>query len=126
MTAQFTVAGKKACKDPSVCLSFEGMTVTAASSLWQASYTVGDECFAGVLRSDEGVYHLPIVCGDQKVTLLDGGCTLRFEKGLVLRSTVPTDVDVGKRVFHQVGGFVYLPVKIPVKGEARFTLSVEG
>ena len=125
MTAQFTVAGTKACKDPSVCLSFEGMTVTAASSLWQASYTVGDECFAGVLRSDDGVYHLPIVCGDQKVTLLDGGCTLRFEKGLVLRSTAPLSVDVEKRVFHQVGGFVYLPVEILVKGNVRFTLSVE-
>jgi hypothetical protein len=66
------------------------------------------------------------VVGEKSASLSPDGCTLTVEGGLSVTSSVPLRVNVAERVFHQVGGFVYLPVKIPVEGEARFTLSVEG
>lgn len=124
MTAEFTVGGEKSCKDGGVRLRAEGMTVTAQAARWQASYTVEDEEVRFCLRSSGGVYHLPLVVGEKSAALSPDGCTLTVEGGLTVTSSVPLRVNVEERVFHQVGGFVYLPVEIPVEGEVILSLRV--
>jgi hypothetical protein len=124
MTAEFTVGGEKSCKDGGVRLRVEGMTVTAQAARWQASYTVEDEEVRFCLRSSGGVYHLPLVVGEKSAALSPDGCILTVEGGLTVACTVPLRVNVEERVFHQVGGFVYLPVEIPVEGEVALSLRV--
>ena len=124
MTAEFTVNGEKSCKDGSVRLRAEGRTVTAVAAHWQADYTVKDEEAEILVHSVDGVYHLPIVTGEREAILSEDGCTLTVEGGLTVTSTVPLRGNVKARVFHQVGGLLYLPLEIPVDGEARLTFRI--
>jgi hypothetical protein len=100
------------------------MTVTAEAEHWKASYTVEDEEVRFCLRSSGGVYHLPLAVGEKSAALSPDGCILTVEGGLTVACTVPLRVNVEERVFHQVGGFVYLPVEIPVEGEVALSLRV--
>ena len=123
MTAQFVIDGQQACRDRSARLSHEGTEVIATAEGWQARYAFrGDELKITPDCAD-GCYHLPIVCGkDRRVTLSEDRTALKIEGGVTVVSSVPMDVDPDKRVLHPVGGLMYLPIEIPVKGSVTVVL----
>ena len=116
MTAQFYIDGRPACQDKSARVSFEGNRVIAKAAAWQASYEFLGEELKITLECGEGVYALPMVCGDRKATLSEDKTVLKIEGGATVISSVPMEIDIEKRVFNQVGGLSYLPVSIPING----------
>ena len=68
---------------------------------------------------------MPIVCRrDSRIELSDNRCILNIDKKLIITSDTPMNVDCTKREFHQVGGFLYLPISVDVQGETRILLKV--
>jgi len=125
MTAQFVIDGIMACKDQSVTLSAQQMTVTASTELWQASYTVNDNSVDILLVTENGLYHLPIVCAKQTtVTVSDDRCTVIIGQKLRIVSDVPLIIDATKRCFNQVGGLMYLPISAEVKGQVALSIQI--
>lgn len=125
MTAQFYIGGQPACKDKNVTLTSTDASVTASAEKWQATYSLGDSFVIDLTCEDE-VYALPLVCPkDEKVTLSPDGLTLRLGDSLTVTSTTPMTCDPELRFFNQVGGLLYLPVSVEVKGSVRLTLSVK-
>lgn len=124
MTAQFVIDGQLACQQTGdVALTSCEHTVTASTDTWQASYTFDDKRLTIRLCCDEGVYQLPIVASKERtVTLSDDGRVLTIDRGPTVRSSVPLHVDVDQRVFHPVGGLLYLPIDIPVHGTVDVVL----
>lgn len=125
MTAQFVVNGKQACKDKNVALSSDGRTVAATAELWRAGYTLDGDCTAIELECECGTYNIPIVCSRKSnVTLSDDGLTLVIDNKLTLTSNARLTVDCDKRVFNQVGGLLYLPISVEVKGKVRLSITI--
>lgn len=123
MTVQFLIDGGLSCCERNVTLSSEGNTVTAKGEKWQASYRFYDTELEIVLTSAEGVYQLPIVCSKEThASLSEDEMKLSFADGLTVTSTAPMEVDTDKRIFHQVGGLLYLPIKVRVCGTVRLIL----
>ena len=123
MTAQFIVNGKMGCLEKEVALRVNGKEVSAIASAWQATYTLTDSAVNIVLDCQNGIYHLPIVCPKSRcATLSEDGRVLKIDHALTVKSDVPLAVDCQKRVFHQVGGLLYLPIAVSVLG--RVTLSI--
>ncbi len=123
MTVQFLTDGKLSSAERNVKLTYEGNTVTARGAAWRASYSFGDEELEIALASEGGVYQIPIVCSKEThASLSEDKMTLSFEGGLTVTSTAPIEVDTNRRVFHQVGGLLYLPVRVSVDGEVRLVL----
>ena len=124
MTAQFTVDGEMACKDKNVTLTHTDSSVTATGEKWSATYSLGDS-FRLDLSSENGSYALPIVCHvNERVEISDDKKTLRIGESMTVRSTSEMTVDPDKRVFNQVGGFLYLPVTVAVKGSVSVEITV--
>lgn len=125
MTAQFYVDGKMGCKDKNVSLTHTDRSVTATAEKWSATYTLS-ESFKIELTCEDGVYALPIVCPkNEAVTLSDDGLTLSLGDDLTITSTARMSVDPEKRCFNQVGGLLYLPVSVEVRGNVTMTVSVK-
>ena len=117
------VNGKMGCLEKEVALRVNGKEVSAIASAWQATYTINDSEVTIVLNCQNGVYHLPIVCPKSRcATLSEDGRVLKIDHALTVKSDVPLAVDCQKRVFHQVGGLLYLPIAVSVEG--RVTLSI--
>ena len=125
MTAQFEVGGKYACKDKSVRLASENMTVTASAEFWQAKYTVNEDSVDILLISENAVYNLPIVCGKSTVVnVSDDKHSVTIGNSLSVVSDTSLNIDGNKRVFNQVGGLMYLPISVDVKGTVSLSVKV--
>ena len=125
MTAQFVVDGEMGCKDKSVTLSACGTEVTATAKKWQAKYAIGENELDITLCSPCGVYNLPIVCKkDSRVTLSEDSLTLSVDEKLIIEADTPLEVVCDKRVFNQVGGLLYLPISLAVKGCAKLSVRI--
>lgn len=122
MTPQFWICGRQSCKDPGVRLSAEGATILAQGPDWQAEYCFREDVLEIRLRTEEGNYQIPLVCGEMPAVLSEDGRGLALGEDLQIEGSVPLEVDVKKRLFHQVGGLLYLPLGIPVKGTATLRL----
>ena len=125
MTAQFIIDGKMACRNQNVKLSYSGTKISAKAEDWQAKYTFNEDSVEIILNCKQGIYHMPIVCRrDSRIELSDNRCMLNIDKNLSITSDTPMNVDCTKREFHQVGGFLYLPISLDVQGETRILLKV--
>lgn len=125
MTAQFLVDGKMACRDQNVDLFYKETTISAKAEDWQAEYAFCENSLEITLKCQNGTYQLPIVCKkDSEVKLSDDCCTIEIDQKLVINSDRALKVDCEKRVFHQVGGFLYLPIEVDVQTEAKLTIKV--
>ena len=125
MTAQFIINDKMGCTDTNVELYMSGTEITASSSDWQAKYAVKDEAFNISLSCENGTYNIPIVCGrDAVVTVSNNRCNVLIDGKLSIKSDVPISIDSTKRVFNQVGGFLYLPISLDVKGTAKICIKI--
>ena len=125
MTAQFIVGGEMACLDQSVSLNAENERVTASSSRknWRTDYIFGENTLKIELTSIDGIYQLPIVCSkDQKVCLSPDEKTVSIEGGPTIRSSAKILIDTSRRIFHQVGGLSYLPLKVNVERSANISI----
>ena len=123
MTAQFIVGDKPACQSNGVNLSTSDTTIIASCDQWQAKYAFSNEELTISLFCANGVYNLPIVCPDSvSATLSDDKKTLSIENGATITCSTPMNVELNKRVFHQVGGLAYLPVSIPVTDRVTITV----
>lgn len=125
MTAQFIVDGKMACRDQKVDLSYSGTKVTAKAEDWQVEYSFKEDSIEMTLTCEEGIYHLPIVCKkDSRIELSDDKCMIEIDKKLTITSDTTMDVDCTKREFHQVGGFLYLPVSVDVHEIVKISIKI--
>lgn len=123
MTAQFVVDGVQACRDKRVSLSADGTTVTAQAEKWQARYAFEGARLTITLDCEDGEYHLPIVCSKERsASLLEGGTCLHIDGGPTICSDVPMSVDTQRRIFHPVGGLLYLPIILKVRGCVTVTI----
>lgn len=123
MTAQFVVDGAMGCMDKGVSLSTENTAVIAAAEQWQARYIFEENALRIRLTCADGVYHLPLVCSkEQRVTVSEDMCTVTLDRRLTVHCDVPLTVDPQKRVFHQVGGLLYLPIAVHVAGNAELVI----
>lgn len=117
MTAQFVVNGQLGCYE-NVQLTAENSSVIAQTQNWRAKYSVTEQGMEIALACENGIYNLPVVCPKEScVAVSADGCIVTIDGKLTIRSTVPLLVDCGKRIFHQVGGLLYLPVSVAVQGE---------
>ena len=120
MTAQFVIDGKMACLDQNVNLSYEGTRILAKAKDWQAEYAFGVHGLEITLKAHGGSYQLPIVCKkDSDVTVSDDHCRITIDDKLTITADCPWNVDLQKRVFNQVGGFLYLPISVDIQGEVK-------
>ena len=125
MTAQFVVNGNMGCKDSDVTLKNRGTVITASSQNRSAVYDFVGNSLNIILNCENGIYNLPIVCKKSStVTLSDDKHTLDIDNKLVVSSTTPLVVDCNKRAFNQVGGLLYLPISVNVKGRVSITITV--
>lgn len=125
MTVQFITNGQKACEDPNVALTSHGMTVTAHAASWQADYTISEQAVAICLTCDDGIYNLPIVCSRQAhVAVSEDARTVTIDNQLRVVSDTPMTVDGNRRAFNQVGGLLYLPISVDVKGAAKLSIHI--
>ena len=123
MTAQFVIDGVMACTERDVTLSAEGSCVTAAGKGWGAEYHFGNQALEIRLVCENGVYNLPVVCSRERtVTLSDDKKTVHIENGATVCSDVPLTVDPNARVLHQVGGLLYLPISVSIRGVAKLSI----
>jgi hypothetical protein len=124
MTAQMIVDDEYCCFDKDAVLSYKGTEITAKGEKWSVVYEFTDDRLEITASSENGVYSLPIVCGnDTKATLSADGKCLSIAGSVTVTSSEPITVDLNKRVFHQVGGLSYLPVLINVKETAKIILN---
>lgn len=125
MTVQFVIDGKMACRNPNVDLSYDGAKVSVRAEDWQADYEFKEESMEIALNCKEGTYHLPIVCKrDSCVEVYDDDQTIIIDKNLIIKSNVSLKVEKNERAFHQVGGFLYLPISVDVRGEVKLSIKV--
>ena len=123
MTAQFIVDGKMACRDQNVELSYQGTTILSKAEKWQVSYTFYEDTINITLQCEDGVYQLPIVCKkDSNVNVSEDYCSIEIDNKLILTSDTAFIVESKKRLFNQVGGFLYLPISVNVKGDVKLSL----
>lgn len=123
MTAQFIIDGKMACRNQNVKLSYSGTKISAKAEDWQAKYTFNEDSVEIILNCKQGIYHMPIVCRrDSRIELSDNRCMLNIDKKLSITSDTPMNGDYAKREFHQVGGFLYLPISVEVQGKTKLLL----
>lgn len=126
MTAQFVIDGEQASKDKNVNLVADGYSVTAIAKLWNAKYTLDSSTVTIDLRCDNGTYNIPIVCKrSSRVTVADDGKSLDVDGKLCVSSDCVLNVDPDKRIFNQVGGFLYLPISVDVAGTASVKITVK-
>ena len=122
MTPQFIINGIQCCKEKNVKLSSNGLSISAEGNGWSAKYTFDDEILSIGLTCEKGVYNLPIVCSkNTKVTLSDDKTYIKIGK-TEIHSSTPIICDVDKRVFHQIGGLLYLPISVDVNGYAEIKI----
>ena len=125
MTVQFVLDGEMACKDKDVSLSGEGESISATAKNWQAKYSFTEDGLNVELNCKNGTYNFPVVCSKHKTAVLaEDGHTLTIDGKLTLRSSERILTDTQKRVFNQVGGLLYLPISIDVKGSATLSLTI--
>ena len=125
MTAQFILDGKMACRDRNVELSYNETTISAKAEDWKVEYTIHEETVEITLNCNQGIYHLPIVCRkDSNVIINEERNKIEIDQKLIITSDVPLLVDETQRLFHQVGGFIYLPILVEVQGEVKLLLKI--
>ena len=125
MTAQFIIDGKQACAQKNVALSAIGNEITAKGEMWEAKYRINESSVDIDLKCENGIYNLPIVCSKHStVELSEDKTTVIIDKKLRIKCDTPPTVDPNKRIFHQVGGLLYLPISITVEGSAAVTISI--
>ena len=125
MTAQFIIDGKQACAQKNVALSAIDNEITAKGEMWEVKYRINESTVDIDLKCENGVYNLPIVCSkNSTVELSEDKTTVIIDKKLRIKCDTPPTVDTSKRIFHQVGGLLYLPISITVVGSAALTLSI--
>ena len=125
MTAQFIINGKMGCCEKDVALTVNGNEITASASDHQTTYILGDSSFDITLDCLNGIYNLPIVCKKSaSVVVLNDRKTVKIDGKLVITSDIPMLINENERVFNQVGGLLYLPISLEVKGSARLSVKV--
>ena len=125
MTAQFVIDGKMACRNQNVDLSCEGTKISAKAEDWQADYEFKEDSLEITLNCKAGIYHLPIVCKrDSSVEVREDYRTITIDKNLIIKSDSSLKVERTERAFHQVGGFLYLPISVDVQGEVKLSIKV--
>jgi len=125
MTAQFVINGRQASKDKTVELSYTATRVTAKAEKWQAEYAFEENRLIINLTSEDGIYNLPIVASkEDPVTISEDQRTLTVADKITVTSTAPLNCNPTSRIFHQVGGLLYLPVSVSVKGSVTLTFTV--
>ncbi|MBQ9921419.1 MAG: hypothetical protein IJO52_04470 [Clostridia bacterium] len=123
MTAQFIMDGKQGCLDTSAVISTEGDNVVRVTAEgWSAVYTFGEEYLDIFLECKDGTYNIPVVCSHNTEVILSDNRKLLTSKGITLTSDTPIDTDIHERVFHPVGGLVYLPISVKVNGNAHIKI----
>jgi len=126
MTAQFVVNNNMTCKDGDATLCSNATEIIASSHNWKAVYNFVKNSLHINLNCENGTYNLPIVCKKSSaVTISNEKHTLDIDKKLVVTSDTPLVADCNKRVFNQVGGLLYLPISVTVKGCVNITITVE-
>jgi hypothetical protein len=124
MTAQFVVNGKMGCLNSNVTLNINDTKITASSPEWQASYNINKTSVDINLNCQNGIYNLPIVCKKKSiVTVSDDNRSINIDQRLTIESDTPLTVDCNKRIFHQVGGLLYLPISVSVQGNVKLTIN---
>ena len=125
MTAQFVIGDYQSSTDLTAKLSVDGMKITAKADLWQAKYTFNENVLSIDLACENGTYQLPIVCKkDAELKLSPDLKELTVDNCVQICSTTPLIVDVNERVFHQVGGLLYLPISVSVKQNEQMTIKI--
>ena len=125
MTAQFIVSGMPGCMEKNVKLEAEGMTVKAESKRWSAEYEICESSVEISLACENGIYSLPIVCSkNNTVEISPDEKTITINKKLAIKSDTPLTCDPEARVFHQVGGLLYLPISVPVVNKAKLSIEI--
>ena len=126
MTAQFIVNGKMGCLDKNVVLSVEDGDIIASADEWQAQYSIDGDSVTVGLTCEDGIYNLPIVCKkDCPVILSYDHKTVKIGERLTINSDAPLKLDPNQRVFNQVGGLLYLPISVDVKGKVLISIIVQ-
>ena len=125
MTAQFVIGDYQSSADLNAKLSVDGMTITAKADLWQAKYAFNENVLSIDLTCENGVYNLPIVCKkDASLKISPDLKELTVDGCVQIKSTTPLIVDLNERVFHQVGGLLYLPISVSVKQLEQMTIKI--
>ena len=126
MTAQFIVNGKMGCLDKNVVLSVEDGDIIARADEWQAQYSIDEDSVTVGLTCEDGIYNLPVVCKkDCSVILSVDHKTVKIGERLTVNSDAPLKLDPNQRVFNQVGGLLYLPISVDVKGKVLISITVQ-
>ena len=125
MTAQFVIDGKMACQNPNVTLNFNEATISAEAEDWQADYEFHEDSLKITLTCENGIYNLPIVCKKESIVIVqDHLQMIEIDQKLKIMSDTPLHVNKNERFFNQVGGFLYLPISVDVKGIVRISIIV--
>ena len=126
MTAQFIIDGKMACRDQNVDLTYSDTKISTKAEDWKAEYEFQEDSVEIALSCEKGIYHLPIVCKkDSEIKLSDDECIIIIDKKIIITSDTPMNVECTKREFHQVGGFLYLPISVEVQGKTKISLKIK-
>lgn len=122
MTAQFIINGIQCCREKNVKLTSNGTSILSEGEKWSAKYTFDDEILTIELNCDDGTYNLPIVCSkNTNVKLSEDKTSIKIgETEISSDSALVCDTD--KRIFHQVGGLMYLPISVKVNGSTTLIL----
>lgn len=123
MTAQFVVNDQMGCQDKTVTLSVTETGVTAKAACWSTTYTLNPSAVNIELNCKNGIYKLPIVCKNSScVAVSEDKRIIKIDQKLTIESDVPFTVDPTERIFHQVGGLLYLPISVNVHEKASITI----
>lgn len=126
MTARFITDGKDSCAEKKVSLSAHNNEITARGKTWEAKYTVNESQVDIALKCENGIYNLPIVCSKSSTAeLSEDKMSVIIDKRLCIKCDTPPTVDTNKRIFHQVGGLLYLPISIAVQGSAHVLIKLQ-
>ena len=125
MTPQFVIGDYQSIADLNAQVFSDNTTVISKSSQCQAVFDFNETTLSIKLTCENGFYNLPIVCKkDAYLQISSDGMTLTVNNTIQISSSSSLIVDLAERVFHQVGGFLYLPISIVVKKCETLTIKV--
>ena len=122
MTPQFIIDGAPCCKEKNAKLSSNGLSVLAEGEKWSAEYIFDDDNLTIVLSCEKGIYNFPIVCSKSAVVDLNESKSSIKIGDIEICSTSPIICNTDNRVFHQIGGLLYLPLSVEVTGKVTITI----
>jgi hypothetical protein len=105
--------------------SLSAVTVTASGDGWNTEYKFEQNCLTISANCNRpSSFILPIIQNpDSKVTKKENILKLN---GIEISSDNMISVEIEKRCYNQVGGFMYLPIEIKSNGKLTLTLKITG